>query len=398
MKRRTMSSGVRLLTGFVLTLLLMFAGQVEAQTVIRRPPEVAECGSTIENEFTEAFEVHSYTLDLQVTDGFADQLTLSLTPLDDGVELYLFVFGPEDSVFEATAGDLPSWTVTVMETGEHVIVVQNHINLNQPGALGMYTLSVLCDVVAQPVTLPPVDAELVRDETLLALFVPGDVPVDLSTFAYRADDEMHPISGYPAFDDLTLEAVPTPICLVLRQGGGDSPLPLVCQRLDGGQVFIQALNSSDNFWYDTVNNVQRTFEMVDGDESLGFCGSGNVECDVQVQAAGEVVVSEGDVVTDTPVPSPTDVPSPVPTTAPASAACTATITFGSGGLLNQVRLQPSPNAPFRPPVPRGSEVEIVMAQTDFGTTWYQIVYQASNGDTETGWIPSEFVENLSSGC
>lgn len=74
--------------------------------------------------------------------------------------------------------------------------------------------------------------------------------------------------------------------------------------------------------------------------------------------------------------------------------CEGEIEFGTGGLLNQVHVQPSNSSPNRPPVQRGSTVTILRSTTDFGILWYQIRY--NNGENE-GWIEARFV-SLSGGC
>lgn len=85
---------------------------------------------------------------------------------------------------------------------------------------------------------------------------------------------------------------------------------------------------------------------------------------------------------------PSDTPQPV-----GMYPCDGQIPFGTGGLLNQVRVTPSTNSPYAQAVNRGSSVRILNRVTDFGTTWYQIEY----GNDNSGWITSTYI-NVSSNC
>lgn len=103
-------------------------------------------------------------------------------------------------------------------------------------------------------------------------------------------------------------------------------------------------------------------------------------------------------------PSPTPVPpTATPTLVPPTASftpvqqtigypCAGKIAGTRGALLNQVRVRPQKNAPFRPAVEQGIEVTILDKATEGGTIWYQIQY--GDNKENAGWIPANYINGL----
>ncbi|MFN8527614.1 MAG: hypothetical protein U0670_03275 [Anaerolineae bacterium] len=144
-----------------------------------------------------------------------------------------------------------------------------------------------------PPTTPPsrtggngVDITLFRQSDLLAMYVPEAVSLDgLAFHVAHTDgsaDDVYPLSQYPSLAGIpwSTPQMVIPGCFVLRLRPVASPLPMECQQVPSGNVFLQDLSAADIFWYDSVRNADVPFQVWRGDLLLGLCAAGQAACTI----------------------------------------------------------------------------------------------------------------------
>ncbi len=221
---------------------------------------------------------------------------------------------------------------------------------------------------------------LFRDEDSLTLYVPpSDDPLSLEGLKYRVtllgggtisrrlDQDYAAFLGMPFAN---IGSLGQGLCFRLLRSGGTRPVPQVCQS--GVLLLTQQVASADVFWRDGGAAVDRTIFIYRDDRLVAACGP-EAQCAVE-WPVGSAVASAF--------------------TATPGYPCDGMIVFSGGGLLNQVRITPQMNAPFRPAVQQASTVNIFDRRSNDGKVWYQMEYE--NGANQ-GWIPIEYV-NASELC
>lgn len=151
-----------------------------------------------------------------------------------------------------------------------------------------------------PPTMPPssagvnasdgVDITLFRQPDLLAMYVSEVVSLDGLTFHVThtegSADDVYSLSNYPSLAGIPWSSpqMVIPGCFVLRLRPVSSPLPMECQQVPSGNVFLQDLSAADIFWYDSVRNADVPFQVWRGDLLLGLCGAGQASCTIVLPA------------------------------------------------------------------------------------------------------------------
>ncbi len=137
-----------------------------------------------------------------------------------------------------------------------------------------------------------VDLTFFRDADSITIFVAEQGTVSLVGLGVgfnRGDDAVNlALSNYRSFADLPFDALSTPMCLRLERNGSDTPLPNDCPSAN---TTIQRLNIADVFWFDSLANVELTFNISRAGESLATCSAGQVRCDVPYDGFTGVVPS-----------------------------------------------------------------------------------------------------------
>lgn len=175
----------------------------------------------------------------------------------------------------------------------------------------------------------------------------------------------------PETDDVELRAGPGQQYDV----SGTTTIDLINRALEDEENRLQL--SEDGNWLE--------IRLLDGTTGwISVAGNEDVFVDVSI------IETQLSPVTMTPTSTSTAIAT---STSQALLPCVASVVSSTGGLLNQVHVQPSGTSPLRTPVQQGAQVTIINTTTDFGVTWYQIEYENS----ETGWIEEQYIE-ISSQC
>ena len=137
------------------------------------------------------------------------------------------------------------------------------------------------DDSALPVTIPAtsgVDLVLYRDASSLTLYLPNQGTVSLEDLSFRVVKIEGPLD-YPlqGFEfGLSLDALPTPLCLRLERNRSSDPLPIACTVLTPqGRVISRALVDADVFWHN--GRVAFPVLIYAGDVQLGIFGTDSAE-------------------------------------------------------------------------------------------------------------------------
>jgi hypothetical protein len=129
----------------------------------------------------------------------------------------------------------------------------------------------------------PTSLTLYADENSFIVYVPAsNGPVSLRglTFEVALEGETTPYSyrleDYPGFSNLNFDAIPSPICFRLIRNGTAPVRPNPC-RADEVHDYIFS-SESHIFWYDSLNGIYRTIDVVVGETPISRCSMATHEC------------------------------------------------------------------------------------------------------------------------
>lgn len=141
-----------------------------------------------------------------------------------------------------------------------------------------------------------------RDQGTLTLYVPGNQVVDIDGLTFEVVDfsgnaQVYALDSFPAFIGIPLDRLLAPACFSLQTQQSTSPLPLECQSLSSGQLFVQRLPDANIFWRNNATGQDFTVSLTRGPDVFGVCPAGQSRCDITVTSAAEATVPPVD---DTP--------------------------------------------------------------------------------------------------
>ncbi len=197
-------------------------------------------------------------------------------------------------------------------------------------------------------TLPPT----ISHETLILFTSPYSLTLLVSApysislldlqFVYNGRENLIFKELKTLFSDLTLTngVMAAGTCIVLTRATNPEPPPSDCKNL----IFRVILPEADAFWYDSVSNGLRNFNVNANVVYIRTCSTTPPNCSIPYPTMTPsptpmVFVSNTPTVTPTPTPTPTasDTPTPTPTSAPGT-SCAAKRIQGTTIAINDSRI------------------------------------------------------------
>lgn len=99
---------------------------------------------------------------------------------------------------------------------------------------------------------------------------------------FSGNTQTYTLSSFPAFIGPAYDRLLAPACFSLQTQQSTSPLPLECQSLSSGQLFVQRLPDANVFWRNAATGQDFTVSVTRGPDVFGVCPAGQSRCEISI--------------------------------------------------------------------------------------------------------------------